>query len=52
LAATQPSAAMMRLIVPWPCASRTLSETSDAPGAMPAFSPFESRPLPAMVPAT
>ena len=37
---------MMLLIVPWPCESSTFSDTSDASGAMPAFSPFESRPLP------
>jgi len=52
LAAIQPSAEMMRLIVPIPCESSTLSDTIEAPGAMPAFSPFESYPLPAIVPAT
>ena len=33
---------MMLLIVPWPFWSSTFSEISDAPGAMPRFSPFES----------
>ena len=34
---------MMLLMVPWPLASSTFSETMfDAPGAMPRFSPFES----------
>ena len=43
---------MMRLMVPCPLASSTFNETSVAAGAMPAFNPFESKPLPAMVPAT
>jgi len=43
LAATQLSAAMTLLMVPEPLASRTLSETSAALGAIPAFSPqYES----------
>jgi hypothetical protein len=43
---------MMLLIEPCPWASSTLSEMIDAPGAMPAFSPYESCPLPPMMPAT
>ena len=53
LASTQSSAWMMLLMVPPPCASSTLSETSEASGALPAFWPCsESAPLPAMIPAT
>jgi hypothetical protein len=33
---------MTLLIVPWPLPSSTLSETIEAAGAMPAFSPYES----------
>jgi len=37
---------------PEPLASSTFSETSDASGAAPMRLPFESTPLPAMMPAT